>query len=226
MWPSYSKWLSEQSNESASNFPLSLTIPPQTLFRWFRSLSGTMQCKTMHPLMHHILCRVFWWNIQLHRWLRFETIHSDLTPYDFRLFPKLKSPVKGKRFQTISEIQENIMEQLMVFYRVFWTVEETLGELSEVPRCLLWRGLGHHCPMYNVSCIFIFFNKCSYFSFYMSGYFLDRPHIDLIIFSLCPRSLEFLGEKGKWELLKNILKVPSYTYWIWEFYPPTEIQDI
>ena len=35
----------------------------------------------------------------------------------------------------------------------FWTVEETLGELCEVPRCLLWKGLKHHCPMYNVSCI-------------------------------------------------------------------------
>ena len=29
-----------------------------------------------------------------------------------------------------------------------------LGELCEVPRCLLWRKLSHHCPMYNVSCIF------------------------------------------------------------------------
>ena len=27
---------------------------------------------------------------------------------------------------------------------------------------LLWRGLRHHCPMYNVSCIF--FHKCLYFS--------------------------------------------------------------
>ena len=38
------------------------------------------------------------------------------------------------------------------FCRVFWTVEEMLGELCEVPRCLLWRGLRCHCPMYNVSC--------------------------------------------------------------------------
>ena len=28
-----------------------------------------------------------------------------------------------------------------------------LGELCEALRCLLWRGLRHHCPMYNVSCI-------------------------------------------------------------------------
>ena len=39
------------------------------------------------------------------------------------------------------------------FCRVFWTVEETLRELCEVPRCLLWMGLRHNCPMCNVSCI-------------------------------------------------------------------------
>ena len=33
--------------------------------------------------------------------------NTDLVPCDFRLFPKLKSPLKGKRFQTIDEIQEN-----------------------------------------------------------------------------------------------------------------------
>ena len=31
----------------------------------------------------------------------------NLVPWEFWLFPKLKSPVKGKRFQTINEIQEN-----------------------------------------------------------------------------------------------------------------------
>ena len=38
----------------------------------------------------------------------------DLAPCDFWLFPKLKSPLKGKRVQTISEIQKNITGQLMV----------------------------------------------------------------------------------------------------------------
>ena len=42
-----------------------------------------------------------------------------------------------------------------------------LGELCEVPRCLLWKGSRCHSPTYNVSCIFIFFNKCFYFSYYM-----------------------------------------------------------
>ena len=39
------------------------------------------------------------------------------------------------------------------FCRVFWTVEEMLGELCEVQRYLLRRWLRCHCPMYNVSCI-------------------------------------------------------------------------
>ena len=46
-------------------------------------------------------------------------------------------------------------------FAVFWIVEEMLGELFEVPRCLLWRGERHHCPMHNVSCIF--FNKYLFF---------------------------------------------------------------
>ena len=44
----------------------------------------------------------------------------DLTSCNFWLFPKLKSPLKGKRFQTIDEIQENIMGQLMVIERTVW----------------------------------------------------------------------------------------------------------
>ena len=35
----------------------------------------------------------------------------------FWLFPKLKSPLKGKRFQTVNKIQENTTEQLTVIGR-------------------------------------------------------------------------------------------------------------
>ena len=41
----------------------------------------------------------------------------DLVPCDFWLFSKLKSPLKGKRFQTFDEIQENMTGQLMVIVR-------------------------------------------------------------------------------------------------------------
>ena len=40
----------------------------------------------------------------------------DLVPCDFWLFPKLKSPLKGKRFQIV-ETQENTTGQLMVIGR-------------------------------------------------------------------------------------------------------------
>ena len=45
------------------------------------------------------------------------------------------------------------------------------------PRCLLWRGLKHHCPTCNISCIF--FSKCL-FSCYMAGNLLDRRHISAL----------------------------------------------
>ena len=62
----------------------------------------------------------------------------------------------------------------MRFRKKWWGSWWRLGKLREVLRCLLWKGLRHHCPMYNVSCIF--FNKCLYFSYYMVGYLPDRPH--------------------------------------------------
>ena len=36
----------------------------------------------------------------------------DLAPADFFLFPKLKTTLKGCRFQTIGEIQENAIRKL------------------------------------------------------------------------------------------------------------------
>ena len=36
----------------------------------------------------------------------------QLAPADFFLFPKLKTTLKGHRFQTIEEIQENVIREL------------------------------------------------------------------------------------------------------------------
>ena len=44
----------------------------------------------------------------------------DLAPCDFWLFPKLKLPLKGKRFQTVNEIQKSTTEQLMATGRTVW----------------------------------------------------------------------------------------------------------
>ena len=61
----------------------------------------------------------------------------DLMLYDFWLFPKLKSPLKGKRFQPSVRFRQ-------LRQGCWWW----LGELCEVPKCLLSRGLRCHCPMY------------------------------------------------------------------------------
>ena len=66
----------------------------------------------------------------------------DLVPYDFWLFPKLKSPLKGKRFQAVDEIQKNMMGQLMEIGRTLWgtkvpTLKRTEASSSYV-QCFLY----------------------------------------------------------------------------------------
>ena len=65
----------------------------------------------------------------------------DLVPCDFWFFPKLKSPLKGKRFQAIDEIQQNTIWQLMVIGRTVWgpkePPKETEASLSYV-QCFLY----------------------------------------------------------------------------------------
>ena len=66
----------------------------------------------------------------------------DLAPWNFWLFPKLKSSLKGKRFQTTDEIQENMMGQLMVIRRIVWgpkvpILKGTEASLSKV-QCFLY----------------------------------------------------------------------------------------
>ena len=79
----------------------------------------------------------------------------NLAHCNFWLFPKLKLPLKGKRFQAFSKIQENTTGQLMAIptkdFVVFWMVEEMLRELCEVLKWLLGRGLRCHCVLYLAS---------------------------------------------------------------------------
>ena len=56
----------------------------------------------------------------------------DLAPCDFWLFPKLKSPLKGKRFQTVNERQENTTGQLMVTGRTVWSPKVPTLKRTEV----------------------------------------------------------------------------------------------
>ena len=71
---------------------------------------------TVHPLMHHVSHAEFLAQYQIIQVTQ-PRYSPDLAPCNFYLFPKLKSPWKGKRFLAIHEIQENTMGQLMVIGR-------------------------------------------------------------------------------------------------------------
>ena len=110
---------------------------------------------------HHVLCRDFLWNIKSPRWLSPSTAQI-WWPMTFAFFQNWNHLWKGRDFR-LSKWFRKIQRG-----RWWW-----LGDLCEVPRRLLWRGLRRHSPMYTISCIF--FNKCLYFSYDMAGYLLDRP---------------------------------------------------
>ena len=110
-----------------------------------------------------MLCRFFWQNIDLPRWLS-PPNSPDLVPCDFWLLPKLKSPLNGKRFQTINEIQENIwIFRYFSEYSPNWeNCVRSQGAYFEGA----W-GITVLCTMFLVSCVF--FNTWFYFSYYMDG---------------------------------------------------------
>ena len=143
-------WASRTRNLK-SNFVLSLNIVFQKLFEWFRRLkvraTGDWQLhQTTCLLMYHISCRDFWQNIKS-RWL--STPYSpDLAPCDFWFFPKLKSPLKGKKFQTIHEIQENMTGQL----DGYWENTDWENRVRSQGAYFEW-GLKCQCPVSNVSWI-------------------------------------------------------------------------
>ena len=154
VWPLHSKWLSKQSNKSASTFALSLNITPQEQLGCFRrpQLWATGDCHFHHcstPTHTSHLVKSYFVKHQITQVTQ-PPDSPDLEPCDFWLSPKPKSPLKGKRFQIIDESQENTMGQLMAIGRTMWgpkvpTLKETEVSLSS----------------YEVSCIF--FNKCLYF---------------------------------------------------------------
>ena len=66
----------------------------------------------------------------------------DFPLWNFWLLPKLNSPLKGKRFQTVNETQESTTVQLMVTGRTVWspkvpTLKRTEVSLSYI-QCFLY----------------------------------------------------------------------------------------
>ena len=92
----------------------------------------------MHPLLHHVLCRVFWWNIKSPRWLCPARAH-------------IWCPVtSGFSLNSNHFWNRRDFRPLMRFRKMWWGSWWRLRELCEAPRCLLWRGRKHHCCMYSV----------------------------------------------------------------------------
>ena len=149
MWPLHSKWLRQWSSKSASNFVLSnlehssaetiLMIQRATAVGnwWLAASSHNTPAHALH-LMQSFLVKQQTTQVTQPRY------SPDLAPCNFWLFPKLKSPLKGKGFQTTYEIQGN-----------------TTGPPMVISRCLLWRGLRQHCPVYNVSCVLYLLQRLS-----------------------------------------------------------------
>ena len=122
VWPSHSKWMSEQSNESASNLALSLNIPLQKLLRWFRSpqlWAWWLVASSQHICSRIMSCAEFFGKISNHSGdsALLQPRFGDLQLLAFR---KTKSPLKRKTFQTVSEIQENTTGQLTAVGRTMW----------------------------------------------------------------------------------------------------------
>ena len=139
---------------------LSLNIPLWKLFRWFgrSQLWATGDWQLHHDnAPAHASCLVQ--NFLAKHGITQVTqapCSPDLVPCNFWLFLKLKSPLKGMRFQTVNEIQENTMRQLMAIGRRVWG-----------PKVLTFRGTEVSLSYYNVFVSCIFFNKCLYFSYYI-----------------------------------------------------------
>ena len=174
VWSLHSKWLSEQSNECASNFSLSLNIPLQKLFGMIQEATAMgnwwLAASSQQSAHSRITsCAEFFMKHQITQVTQ-PHYSPELMHCDFWLFPKLKSPLKWKRFQTISEIPENTTGQLMAMGRTLWGPEVPTLKGTEA----------------SLSCVQCFLSLVSwsinvYFSECVAGYFLDRTRMCLCV---------------------------------------------
>ena len=91
---------------------------------------------TMHPAHASHLLQRFLAKTSNHP-VTLSCYSLSLVPCDFWLFPKLKPPLKGKRFKIVNEIQENTTRQLKTIGRTVWgpkvpTLKGTEASLSYV----------------------------------------------------------------------------------------------
>ena len=144
-----------QSKASTWNFALNLNIPPQKLFGWF----GRLQLwETGDWQLHHDNAPAHSSCLKQSLMAKHQITQMSQTPWSPDLAPCNSGFSQNKNHLW----KGRVFIPSMRFRKIWWGSWWRLGELCEVPRCLRWRELRRHCPMYNVS--YIFFNKCLYFS--------------------------------------------------------------
>ena len=120
---------------------------------------------TMCPLMHRILCS-FLAKHQITQ-VTHSSYSQNLMPCNSWHFPKLKSPLKGKRFQTINEIQENTIGQRMVTGRTGWgpkvpALKGTEMWLSYVQCFLYFVSSSINVSIFHIRCLDTFWTDLVY----------------------------------------------------------------
>ena len=114
----------------------------------------------MHPLVYQVSCRVFLAKHQITQVTQ-PPYSPDLVPCVLRLFPKLKSPLKGKRFQNIDEIQGNMMGSWWQLGKLWGpkvpTLKGTKASLSYVQcfLCLVSSSINLFFFFFNIFYLFI-----------------------------------------------------------------------
>ena len=146
----------------------------------------------MSSLTHHFLCRVFLVKHQI-RQVTQPLNSPDLVACDFWLFLKLKSSFKGKKFETVSEIQD-LMVQLMAtgrtvsgprvptlkgsevslsyvqcfLYLVFSSINVSIFHFTF--HYLLFITFHHYCFVLHSSFSFFFYSSTLFSSFHILYY--------------------------------------------------------
>ena len=112
--------------------------------------------------------------------------HSpDLVPCDFWFFPNLKSPLKGKRFRTVCEIEENMVGQLMAIGRTMWGPKVPTLKGTEASLSYVWCFLYIVSPSINVftfyiTCLDTFWTDLMYIFYYIYIYILLYIYLSYI----------------------------------------------
>ena len=103
-------------------------------FLWMLAKSWLL-AHEMRQLTRHCLFVIFW---------PITPYSPDLAPSDFFLLPKLKRPMKGRRFATIEEIKTALLEELDYTKKglseVLWGLEKALAQVYYIREGLFWRG--------------------------------------------------------------------------------------